>query len=97
MIRLRLYTKNWSLLSAEDYKTETEHVPRTGEVIDATQLLGMPPEEVSTFIVIEVIHEYEDGRLVPLVVAHQQILEDHGNADARVMALRENGWLPASD
>ena len=93
MVRLKLYSKNWSQFGDKPFKVESEYVPRAGEVIEAAGLLDMPSEEVTTFIVIEVTYEYTDGTLIPLVVAHQQILQEHGNRDARLMELRENGWL----
>lgn len=87
MIKLDLYSKNWSRMTPEPLRLESFHIPRVGEIVDVGNLLGQTPDEVSTFIVLDVTWDYDDGSLTPTLKCLQWYKGD------RKMELQSQGWL----
>ena len=83
-IKLELYSKNWAIFEGSPYVVTSENVPRVGEIVDVgSEFKGEP----STFIVLDVIWNNENGELIPILKCHQWFDGD------RQLELEEHGWI----
>lgn len=86
MIRIEFWTKNGALL--KDIETESQYVPRVGELIDGGLLLEIPEGEVQNFFVTKVVYVITKRKIMPVVTCKQWL------QGSRQQELESRGWLP---
>jgi hypothetical protein len=87
-IKIQLKTKNYSHIG-DPYSFNTDYVPRVGELLDMTHVLGNKMNSI--FIVRSVISVLKENEgLVPHLVATEWY------KGLRSEVLEEFGWLPQS-
>ena len=69
MIKLTLKSKFNATM--DELTLDAGHVPRVGELINMAGHPAFKGLDTATFTVLEVLHVYRDGRLIPEVTCHQ--------------------------
>jgi len=85
-IRIQLYSNSYSLLG-DPFSLETECVPRAGELVEAGDFLGLPIDEITTFMVFSVVYKLTKEGFIPHVKARSWY------KGLRYELLQEKGWL----
>ncbi len=86
MIKLELWDKNWSAIGEQPFSVEADYVPRVGEIVDVAGLLN-DLGDPTTFIVVDALWEFADGKIVPRLKCHRWLEGD------RQLELEEHGWV----